>query len=163
MSQKVKLLVDKYNLQPHIEGGYFLDDYKSRERLPKEVTGTGQRHAMTSCYYLLEEAQHSLFHRLKFDETWFFLDGGPCALYQLSPDEGLVKRILHSSVENGSDYKIIIPSGTWFAAKPEPGSVFSFCSCLVAPGFDFDDWERGDPDELAKMYPQEEELIRSLT
>lgn len=36
-------------------------------------------------------------------------------------------------------------------------------SCVVAPGFDFADFELGERDALLAAYPQHADLIRDLT
>ena len=70
--------IDKIQLEPHPEGGYFKETYRAegliaKEALPGEFKGG--RSFSTGIYYLLEGEQVSLFHRLQSDEMWHFYAG----------------------------------------------------------------------------------------
>jgi predicted cupin superfamily sugar epimerase len=47
----------------------------------------------------------------------------------------------------------------WFAAHIPSATGYSLVSCVVAPGFDFADFELAKKDELLKMYPNLTEEI----
>ena len=70
---------------------------------------------------------------------------------------------LGPDILNGEKFQFIVPAGCWFASETAPGTLFSFVGCTVAPGFDFADFELANADELSKVYPQRETLIRRLT
>ncbi|KAA0891297.1 cupin domain-containing protein [Oryzomonas rubra] len=61
------------------------------------------------------------------------------------------------------------PEGGWFretsrAAEKVAGSGdFALVGCTVAPGFDFNDFELGNQNDLAELFPQHEALIGRLT
>ncbi|HET54285.1 MAG TPA: hypothetical protein ENN33_03600, partial [Ignavibacteria bacterium] len=66
-------LVKRLDLQPHPEGGYFKEVYRSNELIKAE--GLPERYSSercfgTSIYYMLEGEQFSAFHKLQSDETW---------------------------------------------------------------------------------------------
>jgi predicted cupin superfamily sugar epimerase len=56
----------------------------------------------------------------------------------------------------------IVPTNTWFASEPAPGTKFSLVGCTVAPGFDFSDFEVADAGKLASSYPGNDEIIHRL-
>jgi predicted cupin superfamily sugar epimerase len=68
---------------------------------------------------------------------------------------------LGNNILNGEIFQFVVPAGCWFAS--EPGSNFSFVGCTVSPGFDFADFELAIANELSKLYPQHESIIRKLT
>ena len=76
-------LVAALDLQPHPEGGYYREVFRSG--LPVSFQGA-QRSAGTSIYYLLAEEACSAWHRIDADEIWSFHAGDPLALHVLTPD-----------------------------------------------------------------------------
>ena len=70
--------VEKLNLQPHPDGGYYRQSYRSDllltgQALPAEFIGP--RVASTAIYFLLGEKDFSAFHRLRSDELCHFYLG----------------------------------------------------------------------------------------
>lgn len=118
-------LVDKYGLEPHPEGGYYRQVYKSPTRI-------GDRTAITAIYFLLERGQHSRWHRVLSDELWTHLEGAPLTLW------------LHDgaatwSITLDSDNRIAaVPRTVWQAA--ETTGEHTLVACFVAPGFEFADF-----------------------
>ena len=90
---------------------------------------------------------------------WIHLSGGPLELVVLAP--GKADRITIASVEDGGPPGAVVPAGAFQAARPI--GEYCFVSCLVAPGFDFEDFEMASREELLEAYPAEAEAIRSLT
>jgi predicted cupin superfamily sugar epimerase len=117
-------LAVQLGLQPHPEGGWFRETWRS------EVSFTpagyqGQRCAATAIYFLLHPGERSRWHVVRSDEIWLW---GPASRVRLGGDLGA-----------GQQPQILVPGGTWQAAEPasdEPVLV----SCVVAPGFDFADF-----------------------
>lgn len=62
-------LIKKLRMQPHPEGGYYYETYRSNE-----VNGDG-RVLYTSIYFLLETGNISHFHRIDSDELWYYQEG----------------------------------------------------------------------------------------
>ena len=78
MSPQAQKYIEKLQLKPHPEGGYYKEIYRAGEmilpeHLPKRYKSL--RNFSTSIYFLLEGNQVSNFHRLKSDEQWHFYDG----------------------------------------------------------------------------------------
>lgn len=164
MSYKAEYFVNKLNLQPHPEGGYFAETYRSGETfplpaLPKQFNG--DRTISTAIYFLLEGHQFSAFHRIKSDELWHFYYGVPLLVYIIEPDGTLNILKIGNDLESGCNFQGTVEAGSWFASKPIKPDGFSLVGCTVAPGFDFADFELAD-EELIAEFPQHEVLIRSL-
>lgn len=154
--------VSHLRLTSHPEGGFFREVYRSSERvasasLPERFPGA--RDFATSIYYLLEAGDFSAFHRIKSDETWHFYAGGPLELH-------MVQRASHSVVilgnrpDRGELLQYTVPHGVWFASRPLAGTSYSLLGCTVSPGFDFEDFEMGAPDQVLS---ERRDLVGSLS
>ena len=75
-------LVNKLGLEPHPEGGYYRQIYRSATQVSSPKHGL-PRPAVTHIYFLLLKGQVSRFHRVLHDEIWNHYDGAPLTLYQL--------------------------------------------------------------------------------
>ena len=58
---------------------------------------------------------------------------------------------------------MVVKADTWFAARIKNGKGFTLVSCVVAPGFDFQDFELAKKDELLKSYPHLRTEIEELS
>ena len=166
MNQQVQQLIDRYKLEPHPEGGFFRETYRSSEyfsatALPDRYGA--DRSFSTAIYYLLPEGAQSRLHRLKSDEFWHFYLGGPLELIQISPDGAVEEIALGHDISSGQQLQHLVPAGYWFGAQPMSESDFSFVGCTVSPGFDFSDFEMGDRDRLIKLFPAARTVIERLT
>lgn len=129
----MKDLIEKYNLTPHPEGGYFREVYRSPLQVHSPATHT-QRATVTQIYFLLPAGQPSRFHRVSHDEIWHIYDGAPLRLIQFDG-----KNIRETTIGPGcQDHLAIVPGNTWQAA--ESTGPYTLSGCTVAPGFDFQDF-----------------------
>ncbi len=159
-------LITRYQLQPHPEGGYFREVYRSNEMIPAVgLPGRfdGQRPFSTAIYFLLEGNQYSAFHRIKSDECWHFYAGTGIHIYVLFPNGGGEVLKLGDDGNTGYSFQQVVPAGCWFAAKPVHENGYSFVGCTVAPGFDFADFELAKKEELVKEWPRYTSWINMLT
>lgn len=130
-----RTLVAALDLQPHPEGGYYREVFRSDLGVPFRGD---TRSAGTSIYYLLAQGAWSAWHRIDADETWYFHAGGPLALHVLSPDGGLVTHRLGDPLRHpGAVFQAVVPAGRWFAAELIHPEAFALVGCAVAPGFEF--------------------------
>ncbi|HEX6848983.1 MAG TPA: cupin domain-containing protein [Chitinophagaceae bacterium] len=158
-------LIRKYNLEPHPEGGWYKQTYKSNEQiaagaLPERFGAS--RVFSTAIYFLLEKGNFSAFHRIKSDECWHFYGGDPLLIYVLD-ESGNVNIIALGNDFEYQSFQYVVPANCWFACMPAPQSEYCFAGCTVSPGFEFEDFELADANGLVKMYPQHERLIRMLS
>jgi uncharacterized protein len=155
-------LIRRFDLQPHPEGGFFRETYRSAERINREGFEES-RAASTAIYYLLCDGAHSAWHRIKSDEVWHFYAGAPLLVHVLG-EEG--KRVTHrlgnALTHPGTVFQAVVPAGLWFAAECEDPATFALAGCTVAPGFEFSEFELAGVDELVRAYPAQAELIARL-
>jgi len=158
--------IDRLALQPHPEGGYFNEIYRSREcvdsaGLPSRFQGA--RAFSTSIYFLLKSDQVSTLHRIQSDEIWHFYCGSRLNLYIIHPDGRLQVQKLGPDPDQGESFQLIAPAGCWFGADLEAADSFTLVGCTVAPGFDFADFSLAKRQELLALYPQQRDIILKLT
>jgi predicted cupin superfamily sugar epimerase len=142
-------VVRRLGLQPHPEGGFYRETFRSPLRL--RLPDGRERNASTAIHYLLPERARSTWHRVRADEVWHHYGGAPLRLYRL----GLGEVRLHADSPQA-----VVPAGVWQAAEPVGGPAL--CGCTVAPGFEFEDFELAEVESLVSAFPGEEALIRRL-
>lgn len=161
----VEDIVETLNLQVHPEGGYFKEVYRSAEKIPKETFPSqfsGDRNVCTAIYFLLPSHHRSLFHRIKSDELWFFHEGSSLSIYIIENDKCRVLK-LGNNVREGEHYQLMVPANCWFGAVVNAPGNYTLCSCTVAPGFDFDDFEIAERTQLLNEFPHLQKEIMLLT
>lgn len=166
MENKISYIIKKYKLKKHIEGGYYSEFYRSKEKisskcLPKRYNGG--RAFSTSIYFLLRNNEFSTFHRLNSDEILHFYDGSPVYVYLIDENGKLEIKKLGRNVNKNEDYQILVKAGNWLAMKPVRTNSFSLIGCTVAPGFEYSDLQLGKRKELIKLFPNHKKIISKLT
>ncbi|MCL8024921.1 cupin domain-containing protein [Nocardioides bruguierae] len=139
MSDATHPLVRTLGLVRHPEGGWYRRTWVS----PVTVTlpDGRTRPTATLIWFLLPAGESSAWHRVASDETWLAHTGrvvlrlggqGPV------PVEGPALTI-GTDVAAGEHGQALVPAGTWQRTVTSP--EHALVSCLVSPGFDFDDFE----------------------
>lgn len=163
-------LIELLGLQPHPEGGYYRETYRSGARVQ---AAAGARSVSTAIYYLLEAPAHSAWHRIAADEMWHFYAGDRLDVHVLEEDGRLTTlRLGYPLVDPDCGFQAVVPAGRWFAAElgrvPDGqragngASPFALVGCTVAPGFEFSEFELADCAALMARYPQHVSIIRRL-
>lgn len=166
MTRDAAYWIRSLDLDPHPEGGYFRETYRSEERIPTSALPgryDGDRAYQTAIHFLLESGQMSAFHRMESDELWFFHAGSPLLLYCLHPDGRREDIRLGPDPEQGEALQAVIPRGAWFGGEVAEPDSFTLVGCTVAPGFEFADFRLGSRTELLERFPQHADLVRRLT
>jgi uncharacterized protein len=154
-------LARELGLQPHPEGGWFRETWRSPVTFaPEGYEGT--RSVATAIYFLLHPGERSRWHVVRSDELWFWHSGGPLTLRlagysapagagasgpsgqtapspAMSPPAGVVDVLLGPDVLAGQQPQVLVPGGVWQCAAPAVDEAV-LVSCVVAPGFDFADF-----------------------
>ncbi|MGM0529841.1 MAG: cupin domain-containing protein [Bacteroidota bacterium] len=147
--------IEQLDLIKHPEGGYYRETYRNK----RTVEG---RNLATNIFYLLPSNVPSRFHRLKYNEYWYFHYGSPMNLYFFTPGGEFEKHILGNDPDKDQHLSLLVPGGTIFGGEvPEPDS-FVLVSCNMAPGFHFDDFEMFTQEEVIEKYPQHNDIIKKL-
>ncbi|MFL6414132.1 MAG: cupin domain-containing protein [Bryobacteraceae bacterium] len=158
--------IDRLELEPHPEGGYYRQTYRSTVELPGSALPRsfgGNRSASTAIYFLLQGTDFSAFHRIASDEIWHFYAGGPLSVHIIDCDGQHSEIKLGPSPEEGETFQGVVAAGCWFSSCLAQPDTFALVGCTVAPGFDFNDFEMADRSSLLGAYPKQEALIRRLT
>jgi predicted cupin superfamily sugar epimerase len=153
------------NLQPHPEGGYYIQNYRSNEYLTSTALPerfTGNRPFSTAIFYLLKQGDFSSFHRIKSDEVWHFYSGSTLYIHVIKNDGSYYQVRLGNLIEQGETFQFVVPAGEWFAVEPGPQTAFALTGCTVAPGFDFNDFEMGNKKTLLSLFSQNSIIINRL-
>ena len=145
---------EKLALTPHPEGGYFREYYRAEQQVRVPA---GTRPASTGIYFLLYKDDISRLHRLRHDEYWLWHSGANATVHTID-QEGAYRK--HTLGPNG-DLAIVLPAGVWFGAEAESPHVLM--SAIVAPGFDFEDFELADREELLSLHAEHKDIILRLT
>ncbi|MES2371233.1 MAG: cupin domain-containing protein [Bacteroidota bacterium] len=165
MDLTVSELVERFQMIPHPEGGYYKEMYRSDELIKKEsLPGrfSGNRNFSTAIYFLLEQGNFSAFHRIQSDECWHFYAGHSLHVHVIHHDGRYDLIRLGTDIAAGEIFQAIVPAGCWFASETAPDGLFSFVGCTVAPGFDFADFELAKVEILSAQFPLHRALISRL-
>jgi uncharacterized protein len=137
MHKRAEALISELCLEPHPEGGYFREIFRSpRQVQPADERST--RSALTTIYFLLTKGQHGRWHRVASDEVWHFYEGDPLEVYWIDDDDVVHQELLGTG-SSDVHAMCVVPAGCWQAATPR--GEYSLVGCTVAPGFEFQDFE----------------------
>lgn len=144
-------LVAALGLEPHAEGGYYRELWRSEVLIPQTLLGphySGPRASASSIYFLLHPGEVSAWHVVASAELWLYHLGSPLTLtlggggaapdFQADRAEG----VLGPDISAGQRPQLIVPPGVWQTARnggPEPTLV----SCVVSPAFHLDEFRLG--------------------
>jgi len=162
MHPRAAELIDALGLEPHPEGGFYRETYRS-SFVVTPGDGRGQRSALTSIYFLLPGGHHSRWHRVASDEVWHLYEGGPLELLEMGTQRrDLVRHTLAHATDGLPRPVCTIAAGNWQAARPL--GDYALVGCTVAPGFEFSDFNllADDLDEaevVRRLWPDVAELI----
>jgi predicted cupin superfamily sugar epimerase len=137
MDPRARELVETLGLEPHPEGGFFREIFRSSDRVMRASSGE-DRSALTTIHYLLPAGSYSRWHRVLSDEAWHFAEGSPLELFVCDPGETAFRRIVIGGASSGASPVEVVPAGCAQAARPL-GS-FALVGCTVGPGFEFADF-----------------------
>lgn len=170
MSMAAADIAKTLDLAPHPEGGFYRETFSAEHRV---MTARGVRPAATAILFLIAAASPSRFHRLLSDELWLFHGGTPLELVTLRVDGSAESVVLADAGQLGRGElftpQAIVPAGTWQAARVmaaadrSDDAGWTLVSCVVTPGFSFDDFELAQSSELLAAYPSQADVIAALT
>lgn len=135
-------LAEALDLEPHPEGGWFRRTWAS----PVSVTLADGRVRPTASliYFLLPAGEASAWHRVASDEVWIAQQGAvviELGGFDAAPGSGEA-HVVGLDLAAGELPHVRVPAGVWQRTRPSEGDAL--VTCLVSPGFDFDDFELAD-------------------
>lgn len=141
---------------PHVEGGYFKESFLSEDNVREN------KKLWSSIYFLLRTGEVSNFHRLKSDELWYYHDGEAVTIYMITPEGEFITKQLGTDIENGESPQVLVPKGYIFGSAMNKEG-FSLVGCMVAPAFEYEEFELFEREYLLNLYPKYKDIILKLT
>lgn len=155
-----KKLIQTLDLKPHPEGGFYKETYRGTSEI--EIENHKTRNTATAIYYLLIDEDKSHFHKVLSDEIWLYHQGETVEIYEIDDSGNMIIHHLGIDIQNGEKLQIVIPKNHWFAAKIKGNAGFCLVSCIVAPGFEFEDFILAKKEDLLKQYPDHQDIIEQM-
>ena len=136
MMDTAQELIERLQLSPHPEGGWFRETWRARPEI-------NARPASTLIHFLLRAGERSHWHKVDADEIWLWQGGDPLTLQIAATDDAPPQTLLVGpDMGSGQILQAVVPAGQWQAAEPVAGKhAYVLVSCVVAPGFDFAGFE----------------------
>ena len=162
-------LIELLDLQPHPEGGYFGEIFRSPQRVFALGSGDSkgseahfERRAMSTIYFLLAHPEFSCWHIVDWDEIWHFCEGHPLELLTIDPHKMVLRRRVLGQLDASQQPVLAVPAGHWQAARPIGG--FTLAGCTVGPGFEFSDMrllreDEGIAGKIRESFPEAADLL----
>ena len=154
-----KYFIEQLKMEAHPEGGYYYSKHASDALIE---TTQGNRPQYTSIYFLLRSEDISHLHRLQFDEVWYYHAGSALTVHMIYPDGRYEAKKLGLNIAAGEEPQIIVPKHTIFGSSVDDANTYSLVGCMVAPGFDYADFELFTQAQLIEQYPQHTSIIKKL-
>lgn len=150
MHARATELIAALGLEPHPEGGYYRQIFRSDSTV-QLVDGRLSRRALTTIYFLLTADDVSRWHRVRSDEVWHHYEG---AALELLTTDNHFERVRHAVL---GPYGVelqpvhVVAAGEWQAARSL--GAYTLVGCTVGPGFEFADFQllRDLPAETARL------------
>jgi uncharacterized protein len=158
--------IQHLQLKPHPEGGFYKEEYRSSiEITPKDlpIGYKSSRRLATSIFYMLRTTDISRLHRLRSDELWFFHAGSSIKVIYLDTEGKKHTHFLGNNHEKAEKFSLLIPGGSIFCAEVTTPNSYGLVSCVVSPGFEFEDFELFDKEDLIQAYPKHIDLIKKFS
>ncbi|TNE72952.1 cupin domain-containing protein [bacterium] len=137
MEKSIERIIQQLELQPHPEGGWYRETWRSDEVLIREDGKS--RSSGTAIYFLVPQGIITSWHKVKSAEMWHFYAGSPLIL-ELETELGDVEEVIMSSnLDGGFVPQVLVKPNQWQRAYST--GLYSLVGCTVSPGFDFEDFE----------------------
>ena len=150
---KMKDLIGRFGLDPHVEGGAFRELYRDGAR----QEGRG---ASGVIYYYLGPEEHADFHVLDSDEYWLYPGGEPLEIWSVMPDGSL--RVETLGLCEGAQPCVLVKGGVIFGARPVRGAQDgTLVSCVTVPEFSYEQYRILSREEMLASYPASEDFWKS--
>ena len=151
--QSIRKLAERFNLEPHVEGGAFRELYhasgKAADRLDSGVI-----------YYMLGAGEFSDFHVLDSDEYWFYHAGTTLELWSVQEDGSMKVELL--GIEEGAEPCVVIRKNTIFGARHvvDDENAGILVSCVTVPEFTYETYKILPKEEMLEKYPASAAFFR---
>jgi predicted cupin superfamily sugar epimerase len=155
VNERAAALIERLRLRPHPEGGFYAEVHRAAAAVdPRD--GRPLRAALTAIHFLLPAGAVSRWHRVRSEEVWCYLEGAPLELHMLDAATHALSSVVLAPVSAATLPQATVPADCWQAARSL--GAYSLAACIVAPGFDFEDFTLMRADDplrawLAQQHP----------
>jgi uncharacterized protein len=133
-----KDVIEALGLRAHPEGGWYAETWRAPSVAARRPTAS-------AILYLLAAGERSHWHRVDAAEVWQISAGDPLELRVWAEgDAATTVHRLSTAVTTGSVVQVVVPAGSWQAARSL--GAWTLVGCIVTPGFSFDGFELAPPD-----------------
>ena len=145
---KMKDMIARFALEPHVEGGAFRELYRDGQQ--REGRGTSG-----VIYYYLGPEEHADFHVLDSDEYWLYHGGDTLEVWMVGPDGGM--RVEKLGLAEGAEPCVLVKGGVIFGARHVRGAQDgTLVSCVTVPEFSYEQYRILSKEEMLASYPASE-------
>ncbi len=131
-------VIESLAMQPHPEGGYYVETWKAAQTVT--LPDGRVRPLATLINFYLPAGTASAWHVVRSDEIWI-ANAGRVTLElggSGEPPGTIESFVVGTDLAAGERPQVIVPAAVWQRTLPAEGNAL--VSCLVSPGFDFDDF-----------------------
>ena len=138
---KKEEIIAKFNMEPHPEGGYFVETYKS------EINFLNSNQTLySSILFLLGKNDISHLHVLEEDELWYYHAGDDCVILDI--DENFKTKTIKLGVaKEDSIPQYLVKKGHIFGSRYYKDD-FTLVGCMVSPSFTYEHFKLIKKNEL---------------
>lgn len=123
-------IINRFNLVPHVEGGYFKETFHS------SISYNNKQVLYSSILFLLGENDISHLHILEEDELWYYQGGDDCTIVEL--DENLNYKEIKLGINSRDAFpQYLVKKGHIFGSKHK-GKSYTLVGCMVSPSFTYE-------------------------
>jgi predicted cupin superfamily sugar epimerase len=139
--------------------GYMATSYRS----PLEVTpgSAAPRSIGAALYFLITPTAGVALHRIRSDQIYHHYAGDALEVLLLGEQGGQIA-FIGSELERGVRPQLLIPAGTFHAARLQPGGESALLGTTSWPGVAEGEFEWGDVSLLQRRYPALAEHIAAF-
>ena len=120
-------LIKRFDLKPHIEGGYFNELDRS------DIKYNEEQYLYSSILFLLGDGDISHLHVLREDELWYYQGGDDCTIIDI--DENFNVQEIKVGINSEDAFpQYSVKKGHIFGSKYN-GKSFTLVGCMVSPSF----------------------------
>ena len=159
-------IIELLGLRPHGTCGFMGETYVSDLQIPATslpAAYQGGRPAGGVFYFLVTPLAGVRLHRIRSDQMYHHYLGDPLEVLLLHPGAGSEVRVVGADLAAGMRPQLLIPGGTFHAARVRAGGGFALLGTSVWARAEPQDVELGEREQLRAAYPEARAAIAEFT
>ncbi|KAF9465403.1 RmlC-like cupin domain-containing protein [Collybia nuda] len=161
-------LIRDLKLKEHPEGGHFVLTNTQEEIIPSPFADGTPRPLASSIYYLLSENSPTGFIHMNKSITYHVLHHGRAEYTLITPGSPptVERKVMGANIAAGETRMLLVGTGVWKMSRLLPEDhkkttqwekdhVYCLITEVVVPGFDWEDHQYMNIDQLETMFDKE--------